>query len=148
MDGSGDRTLHYRKLERMYASAPFNHFIRPRLTVSLGHAEVEIPVREELFHAAHAVHGSIYFKALDDAAFFAVASLCEDVFVLTVSFNLHLERPISEGVLKATGNLVFEAKRVFVAESRLTDGEGRELARGSGNFMRSRIPLGPEVGYL
>jgi uncharacterized protein (TIGR00369 family) len=142
------REQHYRKLERMYRTAPLNQFIRPSLAVSLGHAVVEIPVREDLFHAAHAVHGSIYFKALDDAAFFAVASLCEDVFVLTVSFNIHLERPATEGVLRATGEVVFEAKRVFVAEARLTDAEGRELARGSGNFMRSRIPLGPEVGYL
>jgi acyl-coenzyme A thioesterase PaaI-like protein len=34
-------------------------------------------------HSIHAVHGSVYFKALDDAAFFAVNSLVEDVFVLT-----------------------------------------------------------------
>ena len=145
---SDKRDQHFRKLERMYRTSPLNTFIRPRLNVSLGRAEIEIPVREEFFHAAHAVHGSVYFKALDDAAFFAVASLVEDVFVLTVSFNLHLERPVTEGVLRASGAVVFEAKRIFVAESRLVDGEGRELARGTGNFMRSRIPLGPEVGYL
>jgi uncharacterized protein (TIGR00369 family) len=142
------REAHFRKLERMYRSSPLNRFIQPSLAVSLGRAELEIPVREDFFHAAHAVHGSIYFKALDDAAYFAVASLVEDVFVLTVSFTVHLERPVTEGVLLAAGNVVFEAKRIFVAESRLTDAEGRELARGTGNFMRSRIPLGPELGYL
>lgn len=142
------REAHFRKLERMYRSSPLNRFIRPSLTVGLGKAELEIPVREDFFHAAHAVHGSIYFKALDDAAYFAVASLVEDVFVLTVSFNVHLERPVTEGVLRAAGSVVFEAKRIVVAESRLTDADGRELARGTGNFMRSRIPLGPELGYL
>jgi hypothetical protein len=35
-------------------------------------------VRPDFFHAAHAVHGSVYFKALDDAAFFAVASLVQE----------------------------------------------------------------------
>nr|MDA8125648.1 thioesterase [Deltaproteobacteria bacterium] len=68
--------------------------------------------------------------------------------VLTVSFTIHLERPIAEGLLRATGLVVFEAKRIFVAESRLCDADGRELARGTGNFMRSRIPLGPDLGYL
>ncbi len=142
------REAHFRKLERMYRGSPLNRFIRPSLTVGLGKAELEIPVREDFFHAAHSVHGSIYFKALDDAAYFSVASLVEDVFVLTVSFTIHLERPIAEGLLRATGLVVFEAKRIFVAESRLCDADGRELARGTGNFMRSRIPLGPDLGYL
>ncbi len=54
---------HWRKLERMYDSSLLNDFIRPRLTVGEGTAEVVIPVRPELFHAAGAIHGSIYFKA-------------------------------------------------------------------------------------
>ena len=37
-------------------------------------------------HAAGAVHGSYYFKVLDDACYFAANSLVSDVFVLTVSF--------------------------------------------------------------
>lgn len=37
-----------------------------------GEAEVSIEVGRELFHASGAVHGSVYFKLLDDAAFFAV----------------------------------------------------------------------------
>ncbi len=73
---------HYRKLERMYAAAPVNAYFRPELKVSEGKAEVVIPVRPEFFHAAHAVHGAVYFKALDDASFFAVSSVVTDVFVV------------------------------------------------------------------
>ena len=72
---------HFRKLERMYHAAPINQFYRPVLTVGEGSAELEIPIRPEFFHAAAAVHGSVYFKALDDAAFFAVNSLVTEVFV-------------------------------------------------------------------
>jgi acyl-coenzyme A thioesterase PaaI-like protein len=66
---------HYRHLERLYASAPINEYFRPQLRVSEGQAEVIMPVRRDFFHAAQAIHGAVYFKALDDAAFFAVASL-------------------------------------------------------------------------
>jgi acyl-coenzyme A thioesterase PaaI-like protein len=90
---------HFRRLERMYASAPINAYFAPHLTVSEGRAEVSIPVRPEFFHAAHAVHGSVYFKALDDAAFFAVNSLVNDVFVLTVTYNVYLTRPVTSGVM-------------------------------------------------
>ena len=138
---------HYRKLERMYASAPVNEYSAPTMRVSEGRAEVTIPVRRDFFHAAGAVHGAVYFKALDDAAFFAVNSLVDDVFVLTVSFNVYLTRLISEGEMKATGQVVHRSRRFFVAESALVDSDGREIARGSGTFMPSTIPLSPKVGY-
>lgn len=139
---------HYRKLERMYASAAVNIYYVPILRVSEGRAEVIIPVRPDFFHAAGAVHGSVYFKALDDAAFFAVNSLVDDVFVLTVSFNLYLTRPISRGDITATGHVVHRSQRLFIAEAELVDADGREIARGSGTFMRSTISLSPELGYL
>ena len=78
---------HYRKLERMYLGAPVNRIFDPRIEIGEGKATVTIPIRSEFFHAAHAAHGMIYFKLLDDAAFFAVNSLVEDVFVLTVSIQ-------------------------------------------------------------
>lgn len=138
---------HFRKLERMYASAPINRYFAPKIKISEGSAEVTIPVRPDLFHAAGAVHGAVYFKALDDAAFFAANSVIEKVFVLTVSFNSYLLRPISEGEMTATGRLVHHHPRLMVAESVVADSNGRQIARGSGTFVPSRIRLTPEIGY-
>jgi uncharacterized protein (TIGR00369 family) len=138
---------HYRKLERMYASAPLNRFFEPTLVVQEGRADVSTLVRPEFFHAAHAIHGCVYFKMLDDAAFFAVNSLVTEVFVLTVSFTVYLTRPVSSGVLRSSGRVVHRSKNLYLAESELFDGEGRHAGRGNGSFMRSAIPLAPEVGY-
>lgn len=135
---------HYRQLERLYLAAPTNAYYHPRLTVSEGQAEVVIPVKPEFFHGGGAVHGSVYFKALDDAAFFAANSLVEDVLVLTASFNLYFLRPISEGELRATGRVIHRSQRLILAESELTDDRGRPIAHGSGSFMRSSIPLDAE----
>ena len=138
---------HFRKLERLYASAPINAYFAPRLSVSEGRAEVSIPVRPDFFHAAHAVHGSVYFKALDDAAYFAVNSLVTDVFVLTVTYNVYLTRPVTAGVMSATGRVVNRSRNLFIAEAEILDDQGRSVGRGSGSFMRSAIPLSPSVGY-
>jgi uncharacterized protein (TIGR00369 family) len=138
---------HFRKLERMYATARINTFFAPTLSIREGEAEIRVPVRPDFFHAAHAVHGAVYFKMLDEAAFFAVNSLVEDVFVLTVTFNLYLTRPITAGILHSTGRVVHSSKRLFIAESVLTDVQGKELARGSGSFMRSQIALTADLGY-
>ncbi len=85
---------HYRKLENMMHSAPIVKLVGARVEISRGQADIILPVNRELFHAAGALHGAMYFLALDNAAFFAVNSLVEDVFVLTVSFNIYLLRPV------------------------------------------------------
>lgn len=141
------REEHFRKLERMYASAPINDFFRPTLVVGDGTAEITMQIDRRLHHAANAVHGAAYFKLLDDSAFFAVNSLVEDSFVLTAGFNLNLLRPIAAGRMVAVGTVVHRARRLFVAESVLRDERDRVLARGSGSFLRSNIPLSAEVGY-
>ncbi len=139
---------HFGKLERMYAGAPVNEYYRPVIRVERGTAEVSIAVRKDFYHAAGAVHGIVYFKLLDDAAFFAANSLVGDVFVLTVSLNTHLTRPVTEGVMKATGRVVHQSKTLIIADAEVLDAGGRQLARGTGTFMRSRIPLSPDIGYL
>jgi uncharacterized protein (TIGR00369 family) len=138
---------HYRKLERMYAQAPINAYFRPALRVGEGRAELEIAVREDFFHAAGAIHGAVYFKALDDAAFFAANSLVTDAFVLTVSFQLHLLRPVAAGTLRATGTVVHRSRSLLIADAVVQDDEARVVARGTGTFMPGRTPLTPDIGY-
>jgi acyl-coenzyme A thioesterase PaaI-like protein len=70
-----------------------------------------------------------------------------DVFVLTVTYNVYLTRPVREGVMTATGHVVNRSKNLFIAQAEIVDGRGRSVGRGSGSFMRSAIPLSPAVGY-
>lgn len=138
---------HFRRLERMYLSAPVNDYYNPRLTVEEGRARLRFDVRPEFFHAANAVHGSVYFKALDDAAFFAVNSMVEDVFVLTVTFNVEFLRPVTGGTLTAEGRVLHTSTRLYAGESELRDDHGNLVALGRGTFLPSAIALTPEVGY-
>ena len=139
---------HFEKLERMYhESAPINDFFDPTLSIDAGRAELRLPVKEEFYHPANAVHGTAYFKALDDAAFFAVNSLVEDVFVLTTQMNLHLTRPISEGTMTAVGNVVHDHPSQYIAESVLEDDDGNQLARATGTFVPSNVELTADIGY-
>jgi uncharacterized protein (TIGR00369 family) len=142
-----NRDEHFRRLERMYRSAPTNAYFRPEIRIGEGKAEVELAVRPDFFHAASAIHGSIYFKVLDDATFFAASSLVDDVFVLTTSFTLYFLRPVSAGVMTARGTVVSRSSRLLIGEGVIVDGEGREVGRGSGTFMPSRVPLDERLGY-
>ena len=138
---------HFRKLERMYGKAPCNRSLSPSIAIGKGTAEIRMPVQEALFHSANAIHGAYYFKLLDDAAFFAVQSVVTEVFVLTVSFNVHLIRPISQGQMHSVGTLVHASKTVFFADAIVTADTGKEISRGSGIFSRSKMRLTEEIGY-
>jgi len=138
---------HYRKLENMMHSAPIVQLTGARAEIGRGRADITVPVKQDFFHAANALHGSIYFLALDNAAFFAVNSLVEEVYVLTIHFSIVIIRPVTSGTVKAVGKVTTSTATHFFADSVLYDSEGREIARGSGIFVKSRIKLAPEIGY-
>ena len=138
---------HYRRLEKLYAGAPTNEYYRPVIRIDDGVAEIEVTIRPDFHHAARAVHGSVYFKLLDDAGFFAVNSIVEDVLVLTANFTIHLLRPVEAGVLVARGRVVNRGKRQFLADAQLFDGDQQLVAHGVGAYVSSRIALDDEVGY-
>ncbi len=138
---------HHRRLERMYRAAPCNRLYRPEITIGDRECTIRIEVHEELLHAGRAVHGSVYFKLMDDAAFFAVNSLVDDVFVLTAGFSVHLVRPVTEGAMVATGRVLSASRTLFTAEAAVRDGRGRLVGHGSGSFMRSRTALVDATGY-
>jgi uncharacterized protein (TIGR00369 family) len=138
---------HYRRLERMYLSAPVNDFYHPEIKIDQGKSRIAIKLSGKFHHAAGAVHGSVYFKMLDDAAFFAANSLEYEVFVLTTSFTTYLTRPVSEGTMWSVGRVVNKNKSQFIVESVVYDGNDREIGRGNGVFVRSKIRLTDAAGY-
>ena len=133
----------------MYLSAPVNNHLYNGITITISDqkAELTLKIEEKFFHAANAIHGSVYFKMLDDAAFFAVNSIVKDVFVYTVSFNVQLLRPVSSGIIKSIGELKFQSSNLFIADSTLLDENNKLIGRGSGNFMKSKIELTEKIGY-
>jgi len=145
--GAGE-SAHFRALESLYRSAPVNDFFRSDIDIGeAGVARIGFEIDPASFHAAGAAHGTLYFKMMDDAAFYACNSLVSDRFLLTTAFNLVFTRPLKAGRAIAEGRWVSGKRRVFVGEARLILPDGEEAARGTGTFMRSHIPLSGLAGY-
>lgn len=140
---------HFRALEALYRGAPINELFESSLSITeAGQATIRFDVDDRLFHAAGAAHGTIYFKMLDDAAFYAANSMVSDRFLLTTAFNLHFTKGLRQGPVVAEGRWISGRRRVFVADARLLDADGEEVARGTGTFARSRIALASLDGYV
>jgi uncharacterized protein (TIGR00369 family) len=139
---------HHRALESLYRHAAINAFFPSEIEIpEQGVARIRFEVRPELFHAAGAAHGTLYFKMLDDVAFYACNSLVTDRFLLTTAFNLLFTKPLKDGPVIAEGRWASGRRRVLVGEARLLLPNGEEAARGTGTFMRSHIPLTSLPGY-
>lgn len=142
------QAAHFRGLEALYSSARINRLFESSLRITAeGVSRIDAVLDESHFHAANAVHGTAYFKMLDDAAFYAANSLVPDRFLLTTGFNLFFTRPLQPGPVVAEGRWLSGKKRVYVAEARLLNADGDEVGRGTGTFMRSHFALSSLDAY-
>lgn len=139
---------HYSKLERMFHAAPIQEILSgAEMEVEDRKATYSLSIKEDYFHAAEALHGAVYFKLLDDAAYFAAASLEDTYFLLTKSYTIHFKRPVEVDQLTALGEVISEDQGVIVSKSVITNGAGKVVAEGEGQFVRSKKLLIDQVGY-
>lgn len=132
---------HFAKLENMYHNHNLNSFFNASIRISEGQAEIEIPLDEKFHHAAHAVHGAVYFKILDDVGFFAANSVVEDALILTANFTIYFLKPVALGRMKGVGKLVYKSNSQFIADTVLYNSEGEEIARGTGTYIKTKIEI-------
>ena len=144
-----DVEKHFRRLEKMYLKSNVNQNLYESTEVLIENkkATISIEISDKYFHALGAIHGSVYFKLLDDAAFFAANSVVTDKFLLTSNFNINLIRPANKGRITAIGELNFQSKNLFIANASLRNEQGKEIAFGTGHFMKSQIELTEKIGY-
>tara|TARA_B100001093_G_scaffold495956_1_gene541047 strand:+ start:1122 stop:1565 length:444 start_codon:yes stop_codon:yes gene_type:complete len=134
---------HYKKLENIYLNANLNKKIysNTEIIISKNYSEIKMPIKEDYFHALKAIHGSVYFKMLDDAAFFAAQSEVEDYMLLTTNFNITFKMPVPNGYIKSIGTLCSGSEKEFTAESIMYNSKNEIVAFGNGIFKKSKISI-------
>ena len=140
-------TEHFLKLIRLYESAPSHQWCNAKIKVEYQTSELQLNVDSHHFHGANAVHGSILFKLLDDASYFAAQSVERDHFLVTTSFEVKFCRPVSTGKVHAKGELVLATSNHLFAEAKVFNERNKLLAFGSGQFNRSKMNLNELHGY-
>ena len=83
----------FKKIISGYKSAPINQLYKPEMYLDLGKCTIEINILDKFHHSARSLHGSVYFKMLDDAAWGASNTYVKDVFLFT--YKSMLKFPVS-----------------------------------------------------
>ena len=150
--GSGARPAHFRALESLYRRGADQPAVRIRRSrsPSAGVARIRFDDRPSAISTPPAPPTArIYFKMIDDAAFYACNSLVSDRFLLTTAFNLLFTKPLKAGPVIAEGRWVSGQRRVFVGEARLIDARAarkRRAAPAPSCARASRWPASPATG--
>lgn len=137
------KNSHFKKLEKIYLNAKVNKEIysNTEIIIQKNYSEIKMPIKKDYFHALDAIHGSVYFKMLDDAAFFAAQSIVEDYILLTASFNITFKMPVLNGYIKSKGKLCSVSQKEFTAEAKMYNSKNELVAFGNGIFKKSKISI-------
>lgn len=139
---------HFRKLENLYQTAPVQKLYQGiSIVVSEGKSKITYPVDALHFHGGGSLHGAVFFKLLDDAAYFAAASIITDVFIVTASFQIKMKKPVTGGLLTAIGTLLQHSGDKLNAEAEIRDADGALVATGNGLFIKTSNPLESIADY-
>ena len=137
------KNSHFKKLEKIYLNAKVNKEIysNTEIIIQKNYSEIKMPIKKDYFHALDAIHGSVYFKMLDDAAFFAAQSIVEDYILLTASFNITFKMPVLNGYIKSKGKLCSVSQKEFTAEAKMYNSKNELVAFRNGIFKKSKISI-------
>ncbi|KPJ86812.1 MAG: hypothetical protein AMS18_15125 [Gemmatimonas sp. SG8_17] len=130
----------------MYLSAPYNVGHEPGIKISLGEADIVVPIQDDYFNAAGVLSSTVCFKAMNDAAIFAVNSLVANSVALTTNFSISLTQTPATGELLARGRFVGMSGDQYLAESILTDSDGEEIGRAEGTLEVRAVPSSADAG--
>jgi uncharacterized protein (TIGR00369 family) len=139
---------HFSKLIHMYMGAEIqNKYPGIHLEIEKGSAKITLPVDNSYHHAGGSMHGSVYFRLLDDVCYFAAMSEEMTYFYVTKSFTIQFFRPFYTGLVTAKTTDIKFSGNTFHAKGTLYDEEGNKLAIGEGVFSKSTYKLDPKIGY-
>ena len=132
---------HLKNLIKMYSIAPINKFYKPKMSLSLGSSTIEMKIKRKFFHTGQSVHGSVYFKMLDDAAYFASQTHEKEFFLYTVNFEVNFIKTVSKEVIISKGKLLKKSSNKLISKAILYGCNGEEIGYGKGIFVKSNILL-------
>ena len=132
---------HLEFMQKMYAKAPINGLFNEHIIDydEEGNTTIRFTPKGTHCHTMMSLHGSGYFKLLDDAAFFAAQAQDSENFIFTTSFNTYMVRPVVPGTpLVSKGRVTNASKSLIIAEARLEEeATGKLVGSASGTFQKS-----------
>jgi uncharacterized protein (TIGR00369 family) len=112
------------RARKAFASVAYAKFLALELgEINQSQVNIHLNVRDELKQNRGVVHGGAIASLIDTAAAFAVLTKIDlEERVATADLTIHYLRPIADGQITATAQLVRAGRRVLVVSVDVTNG--------------------------
>lgn len=126
------------ELRKTFESSQFFNFIGfDIIAYEQDNVKIALTVRDELLNVNQTVHGGVYASVLDMVSGMTIRAQ-EGYPVITMNLTIHYLAPITEGKMLASAKIIQKGYKTVIAESEITDNDGRLLAKASGTFKINR----------
>ena len=95
-------------------------------------------------HAFGSLHGGVISTLIDNAGWFS-ASPNYDTWINTIDLQVQFLKPVSEGIVTSVGEVVKLGKSIAFTNMKVFNHHSELIAKGSGTFSVSNIPI--ELGH-
>ncbi|MDQ5845508.1 MAG: PaaI family thioesterase [Acidobacteriota bacterium] len=127
-----------RRVQKAIHAVPYARLLGIQVAeVGPGTATLTLKVRKELKQNHGVVHGGAVASLIDTATAFAILSLVTPKEkVTTVDLTISYLRPVTEGELSTTAEIVRAGRRLFVVSATVTDATGRLIATALSTYIK------------
>jgi acyl-CoA thioesterase len=128
----------FEKARRAFVEVPFVRLLGMELVeLKSGAAVLRLSVRDELRQPQGLLHGGATASVIDTATAFAVVSvLAEGEKASTVDLTVHYLRPVSEGAITCTAQIVRAGRRLLTVSAEAVDDNGKLVATALSTYSK------------
>lgn len=134
-DRGNDERAYFESLRAHFHEAPITKHVHQTMEVpEPGVVRITLHPDARLHHGAGRVHGGVLSLLLDNAGFFACATLSGGYWVATTEFKVNLLETVGLEPVVATGRVLRKGRHLFHAEMRAETAAGSLLAVALGTY--------------
>jgi len=128
----------HERLERAFAKVNYARLLGIKIeSLELGKATVSFEARDELKQNIGVIHGGAIASLVDTATALALIPLLEDAqSSTTIDLTIHYLRPLTEGKVTATANVIKAGRRIITLSAEVYDKDGKLAATALSNYLR------------
>jgi acyl-coenzyme A thioesterase 13 len=122
--------------------SPFGNWLRGTFRkVEEGSLTIEFTIREDMSNPIKILHGGVTAAIMDDTMGMTVASLGRDTFYTTVNLSIdYLSSAKIGDTITASTKINREGKNIVNVDCLIVNAEGKILAKGTSNLIKTTIP--------
>lgn len=109
--------------------------------VEKGALTIDFDIREEMTNPIHILHGGALAAIMDEVMGMTAATLDKDTFYTSINLVIDFLSSGKPGeTITARSRIVREGKNIVNTECIITNADGKLLAKGTSNLIRTEIP--------